>query len=160
MCSHRIPDRAAAAFAVALLATAASAQPRTPIDFEAVLECRARAIAQLRLADFETAAFGEPETRALREMADFAIRLGVWGRSPRSVARAVEDMALGEAFLIENARRVSRIAREWESGARLDSALAACVATVWTAARAVVDDLLVPDDPPPPPGGPAPVPRP
>ncbi len=131
--------RQAFAAALAAAAAAAAAQDRAPFDFDAVLECRARAIAQRQLADPATARFGPEETRALQEMTDFVIRFGVWGRRPETVDQAVGDMRLGEEFLIANARRVRRFVEIWEREGPFDAELSACVATVWTAAKIVLD---------------------
>jgi hypothetical protein len=140
----RIRDAAALALALggATATTPAAAQDRAPFDFPAVLECRARAIAQLQLADFDAVAFGAAETTALREMTDFVIRFGVWGALPGDVDAAVDDMRLGEEFLIANARRVSRFADAWERDGPFDAELTACVDTVWRAAKIVIDREL------------------
>ena len=141
MSSRRIAE--AAALAVALSGAAAAAErDRAPFEIDPVMECRARAIAQLELADFDRAVFGREATEALREMTDFALRLGFWRALPRSVERAAGDMALGEAVLIENARRVRRIAERFPGPEGLTTELRDCVAVAWGAARAVVDVLL------------------
>lgn len=133
---------AAAALCLALGPPAAAQQDRAPFPVEPVMECRARAIAQLELANFEVAPFGRAETEALREMANFAIRLGFWRELPATVEDADRDMNLGEAVLIENARRVRRIADDFPGPAGLTAALRECVPVLWDAAKAVVDEML------------------
>ncbi len=138
----------AVAFAV-LVAPAAAQENRAPFEIDPLMECRARAIAQLELADFNVAPFGRPESEAIRDMANFALRLGFWRGMPGSVAEAVEDMRLGEVVLIENARRVRRIADAFPGPEGLTSALRECVPVVWNATRSVID-LMLPRTPPRP----------
>lgn len=126
-----------------LLAAPAGAQDqRAPFDIDPLMECRARAIAQLELADFEQARFGRAETEAIREMTSFALRLGFWRALPRSVGEAAQDMDLGEQVLIENARRVRRIAEDFPGPEGLTDALRECVPVAWSAARAVIDAMF------------------
>ena len=123
----------------------AAQSARAPFEIDPVMERRARAIAQLQLADFDRAPFGREATEALREMTDLALRLGFWRAPPPSVEQAAGDMALGEAVLIENARRVRRIAETFPGPEGLTDDLRDCVAVAWGAARAVVDVLLSED---------------
>lgn len=133
----------AAALALALASAAGAARAaEPPFALEPVMDCRARAIAQLELADWRFVAFKEDATRAIRDQADFAIVLGLWGAAATSVDQLVGDMALGERVLIDNAQRALGYQRDWAANGPYDVALAACVPVVWGAAKAVMDRVL------------------
>ncbi|HEU0221427.1 MAG TPA: hypothetical protein VFR34_04335 [Paracoccaceae bacterium] len=137
------PGRALALAALCAAPAAAQEAGTPPFEVEPVMECRARAIVQLNLADWSQVGFGRDATLAIKEQADFAIVLGYWGARLDSVAMASRDLAAGERLLIENATQVNAYAREWESDGPYDTHLARCTGIVWGAARAVIDRLLI-----------------
>jgi hypothetical protein len=114
-----------------------------PFDVAPIMECRARAIVQLELADWERSSIGESAALAVREMADFAMILGFWGHPLDSVGMASRDMATGERLMIANARRVNDLANAWDPETQLDAGIAECVGPVWDAAKAVIDRAML-----------------
>lgn len=84
-----------------------------PVALEPVMDRRARAIAQLDLADWRFVAFKEDATRAIRDQADLAIVVGLWGAAATSVDQLVGGMALGERVLSDTAQRALGHQRDW-----------------------------------------------
>lgn len=72
-----------------LAGTLAHAYETPIVDIDAVMECRGFAIAHARVADIDVALFSEASAQALREQADFAMILGVWGAPLTSVEKSV-----------------------------------------------------------------------
>jgi len=118
----------------------ALAQPL--IDIDAVMDCRAHAIAHMQVADFGIATFSEASARTVREQADFAMILGVWGAPLASVESASRDMNAGERLFIEKTRLVARLASAQPGPQGYSGELEQCVPVVWTAVKAVTDAMI------------------
>ncbi|MEM9047247.1 MAG: hypothetical protein AAGC92_00885 [Pseudomonadota bacterium] len=134
--------RKAAATLGLLAAFPAQADMAPPFAVEPIIDCRARAITQLNLADWDAVAVDEDATRAILEQANFALILGLWGAPLSSVAAATNDMRDGERLLIESATLINRYAAEWPQTGPYDAQLVACAGIVWDAAKIVIDGVL------------------
>ncbi|MEM9198842.1 MAG: hypothetical protein AAGD12_13465 [Pseudomonadota bacterium] len=125
---------------VAAIPAAAEIDP--PFAVAPIIECRARAIAQLNLADWEEVAVGQAATQAILEQANMALILGLWGAPLDNVEAATEDMAEGERLLLQSATLINRYAAEWPQSGPYDGELVGCMGIVWGAAKAVIDELF------------------
>ena len=128
--------------ASAVISAVAHANQTPSIDVEAIMECRALAISHPRVADFRVASFGEESTQALREQADFAVILGVWGAPLSSVSKATRDMNAGERMFVEKTRMVVQLSNADTGPQGYSAELEDCVPIVWTAVKAVIDEMI------------------